>query len=187
MLPYEYRPINLLKKEEQSEWYTALNPNGIPTYVEGDVVLPQSMAILEYLDEKYPGTAPLLPKDPAERAMVRATALIIVSYIHPLQNNTVLGRLEAQGGADAKAAWAKDVISEGLASVEQQIRKSAGKYSFGDTVTLIDLCLVPQVYNAKRFDVDLEPFPTIVRVCAELDKLDAFIASHPDKMPDAPA
>jgi maleylacetoacetate isomerase len=189
-LPYEYRPVNLLKKEEQAEWYTALNPNGIPTYVEeggGLTVIPQSMAILEYLDEKYPNTTPLLPKDPVDRAKVRATALIVVSYIHPLQNNTVLGKMEGMAGADAKTAWAKEVIAEGLASLEQQIRSSAGKYSYGDNVTMIDVCLVPQVYNARRFGVALEPFPTIVRVCAELDKLDAFSASHPDKMPDASA
>ena len=116
-LPYEYLAVNLLKKEEQSASYTSMNPNGIPTFVEGSVVIPQSLAILEYLDEQYPNTYQLLPKSPADRAKVRATALIIVSLIHPLQNNVVLGKIEQLGGPDAKLAWTKEVISDGLAVI----------------------------------------------------------------------
>jgi len=172
-LAYEYKAVNLLKGEDSSPEYMALNPNGIPTLVDGDTVVPQSLAALEYLDEVYP-ERPLLPKDPAARARVRATALIIVSLVHPLQNNVVLSKIESLGGSEEKARWIKDVMTEGFASVEQQIRSTAGKYSFGDQVTILDACLIPQVYNARRFAVDLTPFPTVLRVVEELEKLPAF-------------
>ena len=145
------------------------------------------MAILEYLDETRPAP-PLLPSAPAERAQVRRVAEIFNSGTQPQQNVSVLRRLEARFGADAAAQkeWAGHFITQGLTTVEQLIATTAGKCCFGDEVTLADLYLVPQMLGARRFGVDLAPFPTVVAVERHLQSLDAFMRARPEVQPDAP-
>ena len=184
-LPYEYYAVNLLLNEESDPKYLALNPTGgLPTLQDEGHVIPQSMAILEYLEERYPQIS-LLPRSFADRATVRGIALIIVSGIQPLQNNVVLAAIEQKYKGD-KNEWAKQVIGDGLAAVEASIAPIASSFSMGSLPTMIDCCLVPQVYNAVRFGVDMTMFPTINGVVGRLEQLDWVKAAHPDQMPDAP-
>lgn len=185
-LAYEYRSINLLKGEDCTPEYRAINPAGyVPTLIDGKHTFCESIAILEYLEEKYPGPVSLLPRKFEDRATVRRLALHIASGIQPLQNLGVLERVEAVGGKQARAQWGKDVVSEGLAALEEMLKKTAGKFCFGDDVTMADLCLIPQVYAAGRFGVAMEPYPTIVAIHSRLGELEVLKPAHPDEMPDA--
>ena len=163
-LQFENLSVHLVKDggEQFKPDYVDMNPAKlVPTLIDGDVVLNQSMAIVEYLDEQYPDT-PLLPKDVALRAQVRAMAQDIACDIHPLNNLRVLkylaGTLKVED--QAKSEWYAHWILTGFAALEQRLAKTAGKYCFGDTVTLADLCLIPQLYNARRFNVPLDDFPS---------------------------
>jgi len=182
---YEYRPVNLLADENNAEEYLRRNPTAkVPSLEIDGQVLNQSMAILEYLEETHPDP-PLLPSTPASRALVRALALDIVADIQPLQNVSVLRRVSADPAEQAQ--WATHFIAKGFAALEKTLTRTAGRYCVGDTVTFADLALVPQVYNAARFSVDLELYPTIQRLHAALALLPAFRAAHPDEQPDSPA
>ncbi|XP_063589423.1 probable maleylacetoacetate isomerase 2 isoform X1 [Penaeus indicus] len=178
---YEYRAINLLKQEQVSDEYKKLNPLGqVPALIVNENTLTQSISILEYLEEAFP-QKPLLPKDLLKRAKVREVCEIIGSGIQPLQNLAVLQKI-----GETKMEWGHFYIQNGFVALEQVLANSAGKYCVGDEVTIADCCLVPQVYNANRFKVDMAAFPVISRVHDALMSLDAFKAAHPSQQPDCP-
>ncbi|MGL5390158.1 MAG: maleylacetoacetate isomerase, partial [Shewanella sp.] len=171
--------------------YSALNPQElVPTLLLMDgaeeTALSQSLAIIEYLDERYP-TPALLPQAALARAQVRAMALSIACDIHPLNNLRVLQYLTNTLGVDeqAKNAWYHHWITTGFAPLETELLRHSGRYCFGDTVTLADVCLVPQVYNAQRFKVDLTPYPNIMRVWQACEALPAFALAAPERQADA--
>ncbi|MCS6127472.1 maleylacetoacetate isomerase [Shewanella baltica] len=177
--------------EQHKAAYSALNPlELVPTLVMDDELdadaLSQSLAIIEYLDEIHP-QSPLLPASALERAHVRAMALTVACEIHPLNNLRVLQYLTQTLGVDeaAKNTWYHHWIASGFAALETLLVRHSGRYCFGDTVTLADLCLVPQVYNAMRFNVDLTPYSNIMRVWAECNQLEAFADAAPERQADA--
>lgn len=190
-LQYEAVPVHLLRGggEQLQAAYRTVNPAALLPALEIDdgATLTQSMAIIEYLDETHPAV-PLLPADPLGRARVRALALTVACDIHPLGNLRVLKYLvhELKVSDDAKAAWSRHWIGEGFAALEAMLANapSTGRYCHGDTPTLADCCLVPQVFNALRFEVDMTRFPTIARIHAACSELDAFSDAHPSKQPD---
>ncbi|GAB1579858.1 maleylacetoacetate isomerase [Bordetella petrii] len=190
-LSYEYLGVHLLKDggQQLAESYRALNPSAlVPTLVDGDAVIGQSLAIMEYLDETHPQPA-LLPADPVGRARVRAIAQTIACDTHPLNNLRVLKYLkrDLQVSEEAKNDWYRHWVKLGLESVEAMLAHSSstGRFCHGDTPTLADLCLVPQVYNARRFDCDLSALTTITRIDAACRELPAFDLAAPEKQPDA--
>ncbi|ABN82284.1 maleylacetoacetate isomerase [Burkholderia pseudomallei] len=190
-LPFDYVPVHLLRDggQQLTDDYRALNPDAlVPTLVDGDAPLPQSLAIVEYLDEAYPAV-PLLPQAPVDRAYVRAIALQVACEIHPLNNLRVLKYLKhtLKVDDDAKDAWYRHWIEDGFKSLEARLSGDprTGKLCFGDTPTLADLCVVPQVFNAQRFSIGLERFPTIQRIHDHAMTLDAFKAAAPAAQPDA--
>lgn len=189
-LEYEIRPVHLVRDggEQFSTAYSALNPQQlVPTLVDGDQVITQSMAMLEYLEERHPEPA-LLPADPAGRARVRALAQLIACEIHPLNNLRVLKYLGGPAGLDenARQAWYRHWVENGLAAVEKLLDHSqTGRFCHGDEPGLADCCLLPQVYNAHRFACDLEPMPRIRRICEELSTLPAVRQAMPENQPDA--
>ncbi|KAK4307484.1 hypothetical protein Pmani_020750 [Petrolisthes manimaculis] len=181
-IEYDYRPINLLKKEQVGDEFKKLNPMGqVPALVIGDKTLTQSLSIMEYLEEVYPQN-PLLPKDPILKAKVREVCEVICSGIQPLQNFSVLQRV----GEEKKMEWGHFFINRGFIALEELLSGCSGKYCVGDEVTLADCCLVPQVYNANRFKVDLSQFPIISGVHQALSGLNSVTASHPSAQPDCP-
>lgn len=192
---YDYVPIHLLEGGGQqfSAGYRALNPmSELPTLVVrdaagGEAALAQSVAILEYLEEAHP-EPPLLPSDAVSRARVRQLVEAVNSSIQPIQNLKVMKRLGESYGVDREGqwAWARYWIARGFEGLEGLLSRVAGAHAFGDAVTLADVLLVPQVYNARRFGCDLTPFPTITRVVAAAEALPAFAAAHPDAQPDTP-
>lgn len=175
---------HLRKGEQRDAAFLALNPQGfVPALEVGSTVLTQSLAICEYLDEVHP-EPPLLPADAVGRARVRAAALAIACDVHPVQNLTVLSRLRGLGlGEEAVTRWARDTIARGLAAVDALVA-GEGRYCFGDAVTLADLCLVPQLYNARRFGVDLI-WPRLLAIEAACAALPAFRDATPERQPDA--
>lgn len=187
-LPFKIVPVDLRAGEQHSSDYRALNPLGLAPVLESDdVVMAQSPAILEWLEERYPDPA-LLPERLADRAVVRAMSALIACDIQPINNVRVLAQLRAQFGADAAAeqAWISRWITDGLAALEPQIRRYGRGFAFGEHPTLADCHLAPQIYSAQRFNVDLKPFPACVGVWDALSALPAFEAAHPDRQPDAP-
>jgi maleylpyruvate isomerase len=190
-LDYEYAPVHLLRDggQQLKPEYRELNPDGIvPTLVDGDDVLTQSLAIIEYLEETHPEPA-LLPRDPIDRAFVRSVALQVACEIHPVDNLRVLKYLkhELKVADDVKDAWYKHWIDSGFAALEKRLArdKRVGSLTFGDTPTIADLCIVPQVFNAQRFNIDLTPYPTVVRIAEAANQLDAFAKAAPAQQPDA--
>lgn len=167
--------------------YEKLNSlHQVPSFVVDGVTLTQSLPIIEFLEEKYP-EKPLLPRDLLKRAQARRIAEIINSGIQPFQNLATLKKIADVTGVDSKKAdWAKHFIVKGFQGLERLLEKTAGKFCVGDEVSIADLALVPQVYNAARFNVDPTPFPLIHRIADECLKLDAFQAAHPYKQPDCP-
>lgn len=187
-LAYAQAPVSLLRGEQRGADYLALNPQGlVPALLDKGVLLTQSLAICEYLDEAYPDSARLLPDGAVGRAQVRAVAQAIACDIHPLNNLRVLNYLKAElgQGEDARGAWYRHWVATGFAALEQQLAASAGQYCFGDTPTLADVCLLPQVFNAQRFAVDMNAYPLLARIAANLDALPAFADAHPLRQPDA--
>lgn len=185
---YDAVPVNLLKGEQLSADYADVNPlRAVPALVIDGQTLTESTAIIEYLEETRP-SPPLLPNDPIGRAHTRRLAQIVVSDIQPVQNLRVLKKLDAdhQVGADGKQAWARHWIAEGFVAFEKVLEQTSGRFSVGDDVTLADLCLLPQVYNARRFGVALDPFPLLSAIESRLAELPAFASSHPTKQPDCP-
>ena len=190
-LPYESVPRHLLRDGGQHRQadYLATNPQGLIPALEHDGhVVTQSLAICEYLDEVFP-QPPLLPADPRGRAAVRAMALAIACDIHPLNNLSVQQYLRTELGQrdDGVTRWAQHWIARGFAALEQLLARHStdGRYCYGDTVTLADACLVPQVYNARRVQVDLGSYPRLTAVARHLEALPAFAAARPEAQPDA--
>lgn len=185
-LTIEHRYQHLRKGEQLSPEYLAVNPQGLlPSLILDDgAVLTQSLAICEYLDEQYPDP-PLLPSDPVMRARVRAFAQVIACDIHPVQNLRVLKALQARGQTpDDTNGWARDVIGSGLEALETLVAGQVWPYAFGDTPTLADICLVPQMANARRFGVELR-WPRLAAIESACLALPAFAETHPDLQPDA--
>lgn len=184
-LAYEAVPIHLLKKEQSAPAYLAVNPQGrVPALDTGEAVLIQSPAILEYLDEVYP-EPPLLPSDPVARARVRAVCAVIGCDIHPMNNIGVLRTIKRMFGQEQAAidAWYRHWIVEGFRALEQLIEP--GPFAFGPAPTLADVYLAPQVYNAVRFNVPMEPYPKIAAVDRACAALDAFKVAAPEAQADA--
>jgi maleylpyruvate isomerase len=183
----EHLPCHLRKGEQRAPAYLAINPQGLVPALENDAgaVLTQSLAIVEWLDETYPEPS-LLPKDPLRRAKVRAFAQVLACDTHPVQNLKVLVRLRELGVAEDKVTgWAGWVNREGLAACEKLVAGEPGPFCFGDTPTLADLCLVPQLANARRFGVDVNAFPRLLKAEAAAKAMPAFSDAAPDKQPDA--
>jgi maleylpyruvate isomerase len=185
-LSAEHLAHHLRKGEQCAPAYLAINPQGlVPTLENEDAVLTQSLAIIEWLDETHP-TPPLLPKDPLRRAKVRAFALALACDTHPVQNLKVLARLRQLGLPEEKVTeWAAWANREGLTACETLIAGEAGPFCFGDQPTIADLCLVPQLANARRFGVDLAAFPRLLKAEAAARNIQAFADAAPDRQPDA--
>jgi maleylacetoacetate isomerase len=185
-LTAEHLPHHLRKGEQSEPAYLALNPQGlVPTLEKSGAVLTQSLAIIEWLDETHPNP-PLLPKDPLRRARVRAFALAIACDIHPVQNLKVLARLRQLGLPEEQVTgWAAWVNREGLAACEALIRGEKGPFCFGDKPTIADLCLVPQLANARRFGADVGSFPRLLEAEAAAKEMKAFADAAPDRQSDA--
>lgn len=186
-LPYEIIPIHLVKGEQKSDDYKAKNPSGlIPALeLENGKAITQSMAILDFLENEYPAV-PLLPTDNTDRAIVLSMCNIIACDTHPLNNLRVLQYLtgELKISDEQKQDWYAHWISVNFTALEELLKIHSGKYSFGDSVTWADICLVPQVYNANRFKVDLSAFPNILKVVENCNQLEAFIQASPEKQVD---
>jgi maleylacetoacetate isomerase len=182
-LDYERVPVNLLESEQKDEAYLARNPQGFVPMLEADGArITQSLAIIGWLDRIFPEPS-LLPADTHERAHVVALCLTIAADIHPVNNLRVLKRLTALGIEHAERdEWYRHWIREGFDALEALAAPRAGRFLFGDSVTTADICLVPQMYNARRFEVDLGPYPTLVRADAEASSLEPFAAAHPDRV-----
>lgn len=180
--------VNLLDGEHRGEAYRARNPQGfVPLLETGDLRITQSLAIIGWLEAMQPEPR-LLPADPADAAFVRALALTVACDIHPLNNVRVLRWLSGHGiDQEARDDWYRHWVTEGFAALESLAAPRAGRFLFGDTPTLGDVCLVPQMYNARRFDTPLDAFPTLVAADAEANRLEAFAAAHPDRVAPAVA
>jgi maleylpyruvate isomerase len=190
-LPCEQELVDLRApaSAQRSAQFRALNPQAlVPVLGDGASVITQSLAILEYLEETHP-QPPLLPAAPAARAQVRSLALQIACEIHPLDNLRVLNYLrEALGASDAAVdRWYAHWVQLGFGALEQQAQQlsSARRYMFGDSVTLADVFLLPQMYNARRFKVEVSAYPTLLAICAHLETLPAFASAAPHLQPDA--
>ena len=188
-LTYEYVAVNLLAGEQFSPEHRTRNPASQVPVLEAEaggrrVTLVQSMAILEWLEERYPAP-PLLPRDPEARAVVRALAELVNSGIQPLQNSAVLKMLKEKEPGYEKT-WARHFITAGLASLERSIAPLGSRFASGDQPSLADCYLVPQLYSARRFGVDLAPYPSLRRIEEACDALPAFSAAHAERQPDAP-
>lgn len=191
-LPYESVPVHLVKDggEQLQPAYRAVNPAGlVPALQDGSAVLTQSLAIIEYLDEAYP-QAPLLPQGALDRARVRALSLAIACDVHPLGNLRVLNYVGDTLGAgdEGRKVWAGHWIALGFEAVEDMLGRPGaptGDFCHGNIPGLADCCLVPQVFNARRFGLDLAPYPTVLRIAQHCEALAPFVAAHPAKQADA--
>ncbi len=188
-LEAEHIPVHLVNNggEQHSETFRQVNPSElVPALIENDFTLTQSFSIIEYLEEKFPET-PLLPKDLQQRALIRAFSLNIACDIHPLNNLRVLQYLSKTLNAsdEQKNEWYRHWVTTGLKALEAQLTYSNGQFCFGDQPSLADCCLIPQVYNAKRFNIDLSDFPKIESIYTHCNSLDAFQKAAPEAQLDA--
>lgn len=186
-LDYEYHAVHLPKNEQTAESFASVSASRlVPLLMDGGRTLTQSLAILEYLDETHPAP-PLLPKDPFERARVRALALDIACEIHPLNNLRVLRYLVGpmKLAEDDKNRWYRHWVETGLEVIERQLAAAPATYCHGESPTLADICLVPQIFNAQRFECRLDHVPNVMRVFDACMRLDAFEQTRPERCPDA--
>lgn len=185
---YERVPINLLESEQKGEAYRARNPQGLVPMLEVDGArIVQSLAIIDWLDRTIPDP-PFYPADDEARAHVQALALAVACDIHPLNNLRVLRHLATLGlDQAARDDWYRHWIAEGLAGLEALAAPRAGRFLFGDNITAADICLVPQLFNARRLEAPLDAYPTLVRADAEATALEAFAAAHPERVAPASA
>lgn len=188
-LAHELRPVHLVRDggEQHDADYRALNPQAlVPTLVHGEVVLGQSLAIIEYLEECFPAR-PLLHGPPAQRARARMIAQAIACDIHPLNNLRVLGYLVEIGGFDdaRRMAWYRHWTETGLTAVEQILRGQDSRYCCGEEPGLADCCLLPQVYNARRFNCSLDGLERVLAICDQLEQQPGLQAAAPENQPDA--
>jgi maleylacetoacetate isomerase len=189
MLDYDQASIHLRRGDQRAPDYLKLNPQAlVPALVEGDRVLTQSLATIEYLDETHPNP-PLLPATPEGRARVRALAQIVACEIHPLGNLRVLQYVSKELKQDEPTVqrWFNHWIALGFGAFESLLagHPETGRFCHGDRPTIADICLVPQVFNAKRYDLDLTPYPTLMRIFEACMAVPAFDRAQPDKQPDA--
>ena len=191
-IPWETALIDLRApvSAQHTPEFRAVNPQGlIPVVADGDTVITQSLAIIEYLEETHPDP-PLLPRSTADRAHARSLALAVACDIHPLGNTRVLKYLRETFGADENAvnAWVGEWIGLGFRALEERVRHLSGdgRHMFGREVTLADVCIVPQMYNARRYKVDVQPYPRLRAICEHLGGLPAFARAAPEAQPDAP-
>ena len=186
-LDYDAIPVALAKDGEQTQSeYLQVNPQGlVPSLIDDGVSITQSLAIIEYLEEKYPDI-PLLPQNPVDRAHVRAMALSIACDVHPLNNLRVLNYLREQMNQDEESVkrWYQHWITHTFAGLEGLVESYGGDYCFGNTITMADVFLIPQMANARRFDTDLKPFPQLRRINDTLLEHPAFQAAAPENQPD---
>jgi len=181
-IKYQYRAVNLLEGAQKSPEYAKINPlNAVPALEVGGKIIVQSLACIEFLEETYPDK-PLLPKDPYKRALAREVALAVAADIHPLQNLRVLKKVTEK--QEEREDWARHWIRVGFEGIERLLAQTSGNFCVGDELTLADICLIPQVGNARRFKVDLEPFPRIRAIDERCSKLPVFVAAHPNSQPD---
>jgi maleylacetoacetate isomerase/maleylpyruvate isomerase len=188
-LAYDYIPVHLARNEHLLEGFTQLSASSlVPLLKDGDKLLSQSLAIIEYLEETHP-TPPLLPGDALARARVRALTLDVACEIHPLNNLRVLRYLvhDLKVSEDDKNRWYRHWVETGLNVVERQLagHPATGRFCHGDTPTMADCALVPQIANAQRFDCGLDQVPTVMRIYGECMQLDAFAKTQPSACPDA--
>jgi maleylacetoacetate isomerase len=196
-LEYESVPKHLLRDggEQRKPDYLAVNPQGlIPALADDGFVIPQSLAICEYLEEIHPEPR-LLPGSARDRATVRGMAMVVACDTHPLNNLPIMGYLRREFGADDAAVnrWVAHWIDRGFTALERWVGAIPGapgeagrqRFCFGDAPTLADVCLVPQMYNARRFNVDVAPYPRLAAICAHLERLPAFRSARPEDQPDA--
>ena len=188
-LGYDLQPVHLRRNEQRAPEFLERNPQGlVPALEHDDAVLAQSLAIIEYLEERFP-EPPLLPASPADRAWVRALAQIVACDIHPINNLRVLQYLENELALDdgARTAWARRWIDDGFAAMEAMLGDDprTGDHCFGNQPTLADICLVPQVFNSQRFGVDMTRYPTLARIHENCMRLPAFADQAPERQPDA--
>lgn len=184
-IPYDIKPVNLVKgsEEQHSNEFREINPmERVPALHIDNHTLIESLNILQYLEETRPNR-PLVPADSIKRAKMREICEVIASGIQPLQNIGVLSYV----GEERKKEWTQHWITKGFTAVEKMLSSSAGKYCVGDEITLADCCLVPQIYNARRYHVDLRSFPTILKVDRHLEHHSAFTETHPNNQPDCPS
>lgn len=192
-VPFEYHPVHLVRDggEQHKPEYKALNPQElVPTLIDGDFILTQSMAIMEYLEEKFSSPS-LLPEGAEQRAYVRQISLVNVADIHPINNLKILNHLTADLGVTQaqKLAWYQKWIRQGFDALETLITRSpffSGTFVCGDQPGMADMCLVPQVYNARRYEMDMAEWPTLAAIDAACAPLPAFEASCPENQPDTP-
>ncbi|RKP13578.1 glutathione S-transferase [Piptocephalis cylindrospora] len=192
-IEYELRPVQIVQGEQRKDEYLALNPGGkVPTLVippesgsnHPPVAIHQSTAILEYLEEAYPDHTPMLPKTPVDRARVRAIMGLVAEDIQPLQNLSILQHFHDR--PEDKAQWIEQYVGKGLEAVETILKNTAGTYAFGDTVSMADALIIPQCHSARRFNLDMNRFPTILRVEAAASALPSFQAASYQAQPDCP-
>ena len=186
-LSADHLPHHLRKGEQRDPAYLAINPQGLVPTLQDDAgaIITQSLAIIEWLDETHP-EPPLLPKDPLRRAKVRAFAMALACDTHPVQNLKVLARLRELGlGEEQVTGWAAWANREGLAACERLIANEPGPFCFGAAPTIADLCLVPQLANARRFGVDVGAFPRLLQAEAAAKSTKAFSDAAPERQPDA--
>ncbi len=190
-IPYDQAPIHLRRGggEQLMAAYKAINPQAlVPALEDNGSILTQSLAIIEYLEEKYP-QPPILPTDPGDKALVRSMAMVIACEVHPIQNLRVLNYVKATyNQTDAQVnQWAQHWIDLGLAALEQIIgaQSKRGKFCFGDSPTLADICLIPQLGNARRYGCDLAKYPAILEIEKNCMVIPAFANAAPEKQPDA--
>ena len=191
-ISYEQAPIHLRRGggEQLMPAYRSLNPQAlVPALEDNGKILTQSLAIIEYLDETHPNP-PLLPKDPADKALVRSMAMVIACEVHPIQNLRVLNYVKAtynQTDEQVNGKWAQHWIDLGLHALQEMIvaQPKRGKFCYGDTPTLADICLIPQLGNARRYGCDLAKYPTILAIEQACNAVPAFADAAPEKQPDA--
>jgi len=186
-VPYLQATHDLRRSENREPAYLELAPQGlVPALETEDGVITQSLAILEWLEERFPAPA-LLPSDTFSRSLVRSMALTVAADIHPLNNLRVLNTLRIEAAFDERETndWISRWIISGFTALERFVARHGGRYAFGDAPTLADCLLVPQVYSARRFGVDLAPFPKLVAAAVAAEGLPAVEAAHPDRQPDA--
>ncbi|KAG0044201.1 Glutathione S-transferase zeta-1 [Gryganskiella cystojenkinii] len=184
-IAYEYRSINLDTEVNKTAEYKKIHPFGaVPAFVDVNTnghVMIESVAILEYLDETRPEN-PLLPKNPVDRALVRGLVQAVAMDIQPVCSMRILKYI----GKEEEGEWTKHWLSEGFKAFEKMLERTAGKYAFGDAITMADLVLVPQFYNGVRFGIDMTLYPVLYRVNTNLEQVQAFKDSHPTRQPDCP-
>eukprot|EP01059_Diplonema_ambulator_P026101 TRINITY_DN43284_c0_g1_i1.p1 TRINITY_DN43284_c0_g1~~TRINITY_DN43284_c0_g1_i1.p1 ORF type:complete len:227 (+),score=62.64 TRINITY_DN43284_c0_g1_i1:33-683(+) len=186
-IDYEYVPVDILKGEQREAWFGEINPlRQVPALEVDGCVLTQSLAILEFLEERYP-ELPMMPRGDVERAQVRSLCEMVVSGVQPVQNLGILREIGNRFGKQHTTDWAQYWISHGFTALEQTLSKTAGTHAYGDTLTLADCCLIPQVFNAtEKYGLTLDTYPTIKRVAENGFAHPAVKAAHPSAQPDAP-